>query len=265
MPTSSKLRARSSSQSSIKRPKAKVPPSGAEEQLDVGRRERRRRDARTRLLRAALELIADKGVNAVAINEITEAADVGFGSFYTHFESKAAIYDALIQELLGHFGAALDRMGEVLTDPSEKIASSIRYVILRGQKDVLWAKFLVLTGQTEDGITRGLGSYLMRDMGAGLQAKRFRLDDPAIAFVAIASMVMGGLALEVDYHKRGQPMIPGLDSTDGLGERLATVALQLLGLPLKEAHAVARRPLPAVDLPQNPFLPEEGARSKRAS
>ena len=50
------------------------------------RGERRKRETRSRLLEAALRLMAEKGMEGVAINEITEAADVGFGSFYNHFE-----------------------------------------------------------------------------------------------------------------------------------------------------------------------------------
>src|SRR5690349_18112328 len=53
---------------------------------------RRRRETRSRLLMAALKLMAEKGMEGVAINEITETGDVGFGSFYNHFESKEAIY-----------------------------------------------------------------------------------------------------------------------------------------------------------------------------
>ena len=44
---------------------------------------RRKRETRARLLDAALKLMAEKGMEGVAINEITEAADVGFGSVIT--------------------------------------------------------------------------------------------------------------------------------------------------------------------------------------
>ena len=41
-----------------------------------------------RLVNAALSVMAEKGLDAATINDITEAADVGFGSFYNHFSSK---------------------------------------------------------------------------------------------------------------------------------------------------------------------------------
>jgi Transcriptional regulator len=56
---------------------------------------RRKRETRARLLDAALRLMAERGMDSVAINDITEAADVGFGSFYNHFGSKEGIFTAL--------------------------------------------------------------------------------------------------------------------------------------------------------------------------
>ena len=48
-----------------------------------------RRKARTRsaLIAAAREMLASRDPAEVTIQEITEAADVGFGSFYNHFDS----------------------------------------------------------------------------------------------------------------------------------------------------------------------------------
>jgi AcrR family transcriptional regulator len=73
---------------------------------------RRKRDTRVRLLGAALHLMAHRGVGGVTINEITEQADVGFGSFYNHFESKDAIHATLIEEVIGHYAVALDKLGD---------------------------------------------------------------------------------------------------------------------------------------------------------
>ncbi|EUC21006.1 regulatory protein TetR, partial [Burkholderia sp. BT03] len=70
---------------------APVAPAAVPEEREP-RGARRKRETRGRLLDAALRLMAEKGMEGVAINEITEAADVGFGSFYNHFESKEAIY-----------------------------------------------------------------------------------------------------------------------------------------------------------------------------
>ena len=51
------------------------------------RLERRKQRTRSALVKAAQRFIAEGKVNAPVL-EITQAADVGMGSFYNHFDSK---------------------------------------------------------------------------------------------------------------------------------------------------------------------------------
>src|SRR5512139_2381797 len=90
---------------------------------------RRKRETREKLLRAAFRLIAERGVDAVAVNEITEAADVGFGSFYNHFESKEAIHATVFGAVFDDFGEALERLTVDVDDPAEIIAICVRHTI----------------------------------------------------------------------------------------------------------------------------------------
>ncbi len=53
-----------------------------------GRRERRSAETRERLFRAALDLFAKKGFTETTVEDITEAADVGKGTFFNYFPSK---------------------------------------------------------------------------------------------------------------------------------------------------------------------------------
>src|SRR5208282_1290226 len=53
-----------------------------------GRRERRTTETRERLFRAALDLFARKGFSETTVEDITEAADVGKGTFFNYFPSK---------------------------------------------------------------------------------------------------------------------------------------------------------------------------------
>jgi AcrR family transcriptional regulator len=54
----------------------------------IGRRERRAAETRVRLFRCALQLIAERGYTNVTVEDITEAADVGKGTFFNYFETK---------------------------------------------------------------------------------------------------------------------------------------------------------------------------------
>lgn len=62
-----------------------------------GRRERRRTETRTRILHAALQLFARHGFFGTTTEQITEAADVGQGTFFNYFPSKQHVFGVLAE------------------------------------------------------------------------------------------------------------------------------------------------------------------------
>src|SRR5262249_58188812 len=58
------------------------------------RRERRKRQTRAALVRAARELFVEKGFDETTLSEIAERADVGSSTLFTHFSTKAEIFFA---------------------------------------------------------------------------------------------------------------------------------------------------------------------------
>src|SRR5216684_1167087 len=72
------------------------------------RRQRRSADIRERLFRAALELFARKGFAETTVEDITEAADVGKGTFFNYFPSKDHILLAFGEMQLGKLEAAIE-------------------------------------------------------------------------------------------------------------------------------------------------------------
>ena len=70
-----------------------------------------RRKARTRqaLIDAAVRLIAEGRGDRASIQEITETADIGFGSFYNHFDSKDQLFQTASEEVLERWGQMIDR------------------------------------------------------------------------------------------------------------------------------------------------------------
>jgi AcrR family transcriptional regulator len=76
---------------------------------DLGRRERRKEETRKQIFQAAMKLFGKKGVFATTVEEITEAADVGKGTFFNYFASKEAILSALAERQLGVINTAVER------------------------------------------------------------------------------------------------------------------------------------------------------------
>src|SRR5256884_4092739 len=75
------------------------------------RRQRRSADIRERLLRASLDLFAQKGFAETTVEDITEAADVGKGTFFNYFPSKDHILLAFGEMQLGKLEAAIELAG----------------------------------------------------------------------------------------------------------------------------------------------------------
>src|SRR6266567_8425717 len=72
------------------------------------RRQRRSAEIRDRLFRAALNLFAKKGFAETTVEDITEAADVGKGTFFNYFPSKDHILLAFGEMQLGKLEAAVE-------------------------------------------------------------------------------------------------------------------------------------------------------------
>ena len=75
-----------------------------------GRRERRaaEKETRVRLFRSALRLFAQRGFQNVTVEDITDAADVGKGTFFNYFESKEQVLGVMAEIQLGKVREVLE-------------------------------------------------------------------------------------------------------------------------------------------------------------
>jgi AcrR family transcriptional regulator len=114
-----------------------------------GRNARRKERTRAALVGAAQELLASGDAQAASIKAITERADVGFGSFFNYFESKADLFEAALTEIARRYEDWLDERLEGVTDPLRRLALSIRYtgrlhLVHPADADLLIGQFTVL-------------------------------------------------------------------------------------------------------------------------
>ena len=72
--------------------------AGQQESQKVPRTERGRKTLR-KLLDAAASEFGEHGFHEASISSITRRAGVALGSFYTYFDSKDAIFRALVQDM----------------------------------------------------------------------------------------------------------------------------------------------------------------------
>jgi AcrR family transcriptional regulator len=77
----------------------------------VNRRERHRAEIRDRLYRAALQLFAERGYLETTVEDITEAADVGKGTFFNYFPTKEHVLASFGGERIAAIRRAVERAG----------------------------------------------------------------------------------------------------------------------------------------------------------
>ena len=78
----------------------------------MGRRERKAAETRLKLFRCALRLFAERGFPNVTVEDITEAADVGKGTFFNYFDSKDHVLSVMAEIQLGKVREALQAAEE---------------------------------------------------------------------------------------------------------------------------------------------------------
>ena len=130
------------------------------------RQQRRTRKTHQKLLMAGREVFAEKGLDLTTIDDITERADVGKGTFYYHFKTKEKLINELIRGMLDELTAAIEekcRDYSELDDLLDKIIGThIEFFSSRWEDFVLFfqgrADLTLQTGY--DGIETPFLNYL---------------------------------------------------------------------------------------------------------
>ena len=65
---------------------------------ELSRRERKKEETRRRIFEVAIALFRERGFEATTVDEITERADVGRGTFFNYFPKKEAVLAYLSEE-----------------------------------------------------------------------------------------------------------------------------------------------------------------------
>ncbi|MGW4535202.1 TetR/AcrR family transcriptional regulator [Nocardia sp. NPDC004340] len=205
--------------------------------MEPSRLERRKAKTRAALVRAAQSLLAADRTG-VPILEITQAADVGMGSFYNHFQSREELFHAAIEEALDQHGALLDLLCEDLDDPAQVFAQSFRLTGRLHRSSPTLSKVLLNNGLNLTGSEKGLEPRALRDIETAMRAGRFQIRDPQLTMTIIS-----GTALALGKFLHDHPERDDAATTDQITEDL----LRMLGLPADQAQDIARRPLPSLD------------------
>ena len=211
------------------------PPLMASTDTTPTRRARKQARTRSELLGAARALIAERGVAGLRVSDVTERSDVALGSFYSHFETKDDIVEAVVADAVSSLADAIGDVGEQLDDPAEGMSVGARQLIELGHREPELAQLMLALDHAEDRFAAVIYPRALTIMRRGVESGRFTPDEPELMLTLAIAGVFAGVRLALDAP----------DDTD-LPSRCATALLRLVGLADAEAREIAHRALPSI-------------------
>lgn len=214
------------------------------------RLDRRKAATRRALIDAARRLLESRGTTEVPIQEITAEADVGLGSFYNHFTTKAELFETAVDEVLEELGRRLDTTTAGLDDPAEAYALGVRITARLARSQPAVARVLVQAGSRYLASARGLAPRARRDLQDGIDAGRFTVTDTELALTVTAGSVLTYLEVALADPD---------SASDSSADVLAEMLLRSVGMPAAAARLLAHQPLPPLrgDAPAPPPRPAQ--------
>ncbi|MEU4622597.1 TetR/AcrR family transcriptional regulator [Actinoplanes sp. NPDC023801] len=197
----------------------------------TGRLERRKAQTRAALIDAARTLLTSRDPAGVSIQEITDAADVGFGSFYNHFPSKQELFDLAVAAVADEHRAMIRAATEGLTDPAEALAVAVRLTARFPHTHPALARIIDRAGLGYP------GPWSIDDLRHAHAVGRLCFDDAEVASACVSGSLLGVLR---NGLRAGDPSL-----VDQAADRLAVSLLRMFGLVEGDARKVVNRPLPA--------------------
>ena len=150
-------------------------------------------DTKERILTAALEMFSQKGYEGTNIRELSASLGLVKSAVYKHFESKEAIWNALLDEMIAYYDRRFgspEHLPPVPDSPEEFLAMTMRMADLTiHDAQIVKTRKLLTIEQFRDGRARKLATKhfltglteMFTQIFAGMMDKGLILrDDPAM-------------------------------------------------------------------------------------
>lgn len=165
-----------------------------------------RRVERTRelLQKALIELISERGYDAITIQDIVDRANVGRTTFYLHYSSKDELFMSCHEAIVSkfHIGPLHPLSREELLSPEPPPGMTSAYRHLEETRPLLYSIF---QGKDSLLILRRIRDWNAREIEANLRAA-FAEEDSSIPFDVLANYLAGAqIALVQWWLEKRQP------------------------------------------------------------
>lgn len=164
--------------------------------------ERAKQERRRQIMNAAKLVFAEAGYHGASIHAIIEKAQIARGTFYLYFESKAAVFDSILDQAMADLRARIHRIE--VDDSSapapqlqlrDQVMATLDYIV----RDRPLATLLLSAGHTPDAeaaerldqFFAEVRDLLRRAMESGMEIGLLRKVEPELAASAMLGMLRG--------------------------------------------------------------------------
>ncbi len=204
--------------------------------IDLARRAEigrdRRAKTRAQLLRAARALYAQRGIEAVTIDDLVKEARVAKGTFYAHFDRLADLQAAVADELMQTFDGLLQPLRQTLADPIDRVAAGSAAFIGEALRDPAWGR-LAACGASALSAGSAVRTNLTEDLKQAAEKGRLHPMTAELAFDVVT-----GIVIQV-MRAAGQRRLSPAKAPVAV-----EAILRAIGIAARESHAIVDRILP---------------------
>lgn len=159
----------------------------ADQEKAPSRAVRRQAETRAALIKAAGEIITERGLDGLRVSDVTERANVAFGTFYNQFKVKDDVVEAVVEQALVSLARSIEE-SPANADPADAVVASTRAIVRIAYDDPGLARLLINLEEAESRFERIIrpqaGAMLKRGVAEGV----FVIDDfETILTMAIAA------------------------------------------------------------------------------
>jgi AcrR family transcriptional regulator len=194
-----------------------------------------RKRARTRgeLVAAAEQLVAKRGLDAVSVDEITEAADVAKGTFYTHFADKGDLAATIANHIRIELEEKITAVNDGVDDAAVRMANGLSTFFAFAVAQPVRARALIRLFPGVVDPEMPINAGVRSDVTLGLKTKRFWVASVNAAVVTLLGMASAAAMRLTDAaHRVADPY--------AFSSEVLTTALVALGLKPIEAARLAK-------------------------
>lgn len=220
----------------VKTTRSKKPGAAAQDGTDVATAQPARRPnekvrarMRSRLMVAARAVMARKGIEGTAINDITDEAQVAFGSFYNYFSSKEEVARAVFVDDVKAIADLLDRNRPAEENIVLILSLNIQWTLRHAVTDPIWGWFLIHTAASVGDLMENMTDRLQRDIRSGVKSGHFCSSDVPTN----ADAIIGGALRILRQILEGRRPVAAID-------QFVAFTLRGLGVEQDEAARVVK-------------------------